>query len=143
MNCQKWENRKINMNLLLSIHPEHVDKILSGEKSWEYRKSIFQKDKDDIDRVYIYSTSSVKRIVASFEIGRILKNEPEEIWNKTKKESGTNKKDFIDYFDGHKIGYGIEITDLKELEEPVNPYEEIEDFHAPQSYMYVNKSPED
>ena len=125
------------MNLLISIHPEHVEKILSGKKNCEYRKTIFKKPKDEIDRVYIYCTSPVKKIVASFEIGRIIKSSPREIWKETKRESGTNRKEFMDYFDGYRVGYGIEITDLKELEEPVNPYEEIEDFHAPQGYCYI------
>jgi len=128
------------MNLIISIHPEHVEKILSGEKTWEYRKSIFKKDKSEIDRVYIYSTSPVKRIVASFKMGRIIKGSPEELWKKTGQESGTDKQELMEYFEGHKIGYGIEITDLKELEEPVDPYEELEGFHAPQSYMYMDGS---
>ncbi len=127
------------MNLLLSIHPEHIEKILSREKFWEYRKSIFRKDKSEIDRVYIYCTSPVKEIVASFEIGRILKGSPEELWKKTGEESGADKQQFMEYFDGHKVGYGIEIKDLQELEEPIDPYEELEDFHAPQSYMYMEK----
>ena len=125
------------MNLIISIHPEHVEKILSGEKTWEYRKSIFKKDKDEIDRVYIYSTSPVKKIVASFEIGRVLKGSPEELWKKTGQESGTDKQELMEYFEGHTVGYGIEIKDLQELEEPIDPYEEFEDFHAPQSYMYI------
>jgi len=125
------------MNLLISIHPEHVDKILSGEKKWEYRKSIFRKDKNEIDQAYIYCTSPVKEIVASFKIGRILKDSPEELWKQTKKESGTDKQQFMEYFDGHEVGYSIEITGLEKLEESVDPYEEIEDFHAPQGYCYI------
>jgi len=53
------------MNLLISIHKEHVDKILAGEKRWEYRKSIFRKPKNEINKVYIYCTSPVEKIIAT------------------------------------------------------------------------------
>ena len=47
--------------ILISINPEHVAKILSGEKKFEYRT----KDaKRDVDSLIIYETTPVKRVVA-------------------------------------------------------------------------------
>jgi predicted transcriptional regulator len=44
------------MKALLSIKPEFVDKIISGEKKYEYRKRIF---KQKIEAVVIYCTMPV------------------------------------------------------------------------------------
>ena len=40
------------MNVILSIKPEFVEKIFSGEKQYEYRKILF---KQKVDTVYIYA----------------------------------------------------------------------------------------
>ena len=46
--------------ILLSINPEHVENILDGTKKYEYRKKSCKKD---IDRIVIYSTHPVKKVV--------------------------------------------------------------------------------
>ena len=38
--------------ILISINPEHVKNILSGEKKYEYRKSIFMNDEIILGIVY-------------------------------------------------------------------------------------------
>ena len=66
------------MNLLISIKPEFVKKILAYEKLYEFRKSIF---KEDVDKIFIYSTYTVKKIVGYFEVGEIICETPHELWN--------------------------------------------------------------
>ena len=66
--------------ILLSIHPCFVEKILSGEKLFEYRKNI----PTDISHVVIYATVPIKNIVAFVEVDSVLKGSPQEIWEKTK-----------------------------------------------------------
>ena len=61
-------------DVILSIKPKYVQSILSGEKQYEFRKAIFKNR--TIDRVFIYSSAPVKRIVALFEIGTILEDHP-------------------------------------------------------------------
>lgn len=57
------------MNLLLSIKPEFVDKILTHKKLYEFRKSIF---KQNVDKIFIYSSYPVKKIVGYFEVTEII-----------------------------------------------------------------------
>jgi predicted transcriptional regulator len=54
------------MNVLLSIKPKYVKAILNGTKKYELRKSAFR-CKEDIERVYIYATSPVKKIVGIYD----------------------------------------------------------------------------
>ena len=51
--------------VLMSIKPEFVDAILTGKKKYEYRKV---KCKQPIDRIVIYSTSPIMKIVAEVEV---------------------------------------------------------------------------
>lgn len=124
-----------SMNVLLSIKPIYVDEILAGKKIFEFRKSIFKKK--NIGKVFIYSSSPVKKIVASFEIARIIADSPKNLWNKCQKYGGISENDFFEYFKNSDIGYAIEITNLNEFSEPINPYKLKKDFRPPQSYCYL------
>jgi len=46
--------------MLLSINPEHVENILRGGKTYEYRKILCKRK---VDKIVIYSTCPVKRVV--------------------------------------------------------------------------------
>ena len=82
------------MNLLISIKPEFVNKILANEKLYEFRKSIF---KQKVDKIFIYSTYPVKKIVGYFEASEIICKSPQELWNSFSEVSGISKKDFFKY----------------------------------------------
>jgi type I restriction enzyme S subunit len=124
-----------SMNVLLSIKPIYVDEILAGKKIFEFRKSIFKKK--DISKVFIYSSSPVKKIVASFEIARIIADSPKNLWSKFQNYGGISENDFFEYFKNSDIGYAIEITNLNEFSEPINPYKLKKNFKPPQSYCYL------
>ena len=47
------------MYVLMSIKPKYVEKILSGEKKYEYRKTLLKKD---VESILVYSTSPVKKV---------------------------------------------------------------------------------
>lgn len=65
------------MNVLLSIKPKYIEKIIKGNKRYEFRKSIFKKS---VDEVWIYATSPTKKIVGTFVIGEIIKDTPANLW---------------------------------------------------------------
>lgn len=122
------------MKVLLSIKPEFVEKIFSGEKQYEYRKTIFKKK---IDIVVVYSTMPEGKIVGEFEIENIIVDHPEAIWKATANASGISDEFFHQYFEDRNEGYAIKITNPQLYEKPINPKEEYESFHAPQSFCYI------
>ncbi len=128
------------MKALLSIKPEFVEKILSGEKLFEYRKAIFKRP--EVKSVVIYSTMPEGLIVGEFEIGEILAKHPEDLWEQTKDASGINKQFFDQYFLDREVAYAIEIKEFKRYETPINPYEIEAGFKAPQSFKYIEPSSE-
>lgn len=125
----------LDMKVLLSIKPEFVEKIFSGEKLFEYRKAIFKRP--EVKSVVIYSTMPEGLIVGEFEIGEILAKHPEDLWEQTKDSSGIDKQFFDEYFLDREVAYAIEIKNLNKYSIPFNPYKRWRGFKAPQSFMYI------
>jgi len=123
------------MKVLLSIKPEFVEKIFSGEKRFEYRKSIFKKSK--ITTVVVYSTMPVGKIVGEFTFKKIHKDNPSVIWNKTQKFSGISYEFYKTYFAGKNCSYAIEIETVKRYANPKDPKELFPHFTPPQSFCYL------
>ncbi|RAJ11110.1 putative transcriptional regulator [Chitinophaga skermanii] len=122
------------MRVLLSIKPEFVEKIFSGEKKFEYRKAIFTNK--DVNKIVVYATMPVGRIVGEFLIEDILTSSPKAIWNKTKEFSGVQYDFFKSYFDGRDKAYAIKIGSPILYAEPIDPKDMNAQFVTPQSFMY-------
>ncbi|MCY9697583.1 ASCH domain-containing protein [Paenibacillus alginolyticus] len=123
------------MKVLLSIKPEFVEKIFNGEKKYEYRKVIFKKD---IDTIVVYSTMPEGKIVGEFKIDKILLDQPDNLWDETKNESGISHDFFLSYFENRTEGYAIKILNPVLYSKPINPKTEYVAFHPPQSFCYIN-----
>ena len=123
------------MDVLISIKPKYVKKIISKEKKYEFRKNIFKKN---VDTIIIYSTSPEKKIEAYFKLNEIIKDTPKNLWKRFSKEGGISEEEFFEYFKDKDEGYALKIDDLKILDESIDT-DEIKDFKAPQNYFYVNK----
>lgn len=67
--------------ILLSINPNHVENILNGSKKYEFRKKACKRH---VDKILIYSTTPIMKIVGEAEVEDVLVDEPETIWKKTK-----------------------------------------------------------
>lgn len=124
----------MGLNIIMSIKPKYVREIIEGKKKYEYRKSIF---KNDIDRIYIYSSSPVKKIVGYFKFKGYLKDTPSNIWNETQDYAGIDKKSYDKYFDGKELAYALNIYNFHEFEEYIDPKIIFDNFTAPQSYKYI------
>lgn len=122
------------MNVILSIKPEFVEKIFSGEKQYEYRKVLF---KQKVDTVYIYASRPISKIVGEFKIAEIICDTPANIWNQTKEYSGVTKSFFQQYYTGKDKGVAIKIKECKQYKEAVDPTTVIANFKVPQSFIYV------
>ncbi|WP_141604480.1 ASCH domain-containing protein [Terrilactibacillus laevilacticus] len=124
------------MKVLLSIKPEFVEGIISGEKKYEYRKSIFKRN--DVSSVVVYATKPYGKVVGEFEIENILIDDPGNIWNQTKEFSGITKSFFNSYFEGRKKGVAIQIRDFRKYENPLDLFEFDKDLKVPpQSFCYT------
>jgi len=127
------------MKIILSIKPKYVKKIIDGNKKYEFRKSLFRNRKD-IKKVYIYSTSPAKKIVGSFKISEIIEDHPKNLWDKFKELSGMNTTEFFNYFGTKNKGFAIKIEKLEIFKNPIDPITTISNFIPPQSFYYIDES---
>ena len=122
------------MNVLLSIKPRYIEEIIKGNKRYEFRKSIFCKP---VDKIWIYASRPTKKIVGSFEIKRVVKDTPENLWNTLNHHAGIDEEDFFEYFANSRFGFAIEIKNFSPLKIPIDPRVFSTTFTPPQSFYYV------
>lgn len=125
------------MHVLLSIRPKYVERIVSGSKKYEFRRTIFKST--NVNEIYIYSTSPVQKIIGTITIEEIIKDSPESLWQNCKDHAGIDSEDFFKYFDGRDEGFAIKIEHVRVFDEPVNPKDCWPDFIPPQSFRYINE----
>lgn len=120
-------------NILISINPEHVENIFNGSKKYEYRKI---RCKQDIDKIIIYSTYPIMKVVGEAKVEEILEDSPDNIWEETKKYSGIDLKFYQKYFKDRSKAIAYKLTKIKKYNDP----KELSSYGikaAPQSFIYV------
>ena len=124
--------------LVLSIKPEFAEKILSGEKRYEYRKKLCQKN---VNKIYIYATLPVKKIIGEAEVIKKLKMKKHDLWEETYLYSGISKEFFESYFKKQEYACAYQIGIVKKYNAPVS-LECVGLKHAPQSFVYCKEMAE-
>lgn len=122
------------MKAMLSIKPEYVRRILTGEKTYEFRKRIFSRR--DVDTIIIYTTSPVCQLLAEARITGILQDTPQGLWNRTHQHGGISRDKFMRYFQDRDTAYAIQLGELTRFDTPRT----LADYRvkaAPQSFVYV------
>lgn len=121
--------------VLLSIKPEFVAKIFSGEKRFEFRRVLFRSQR--VETVVVYASSPVKRVVGEFRVGGILALSRESLWRRTRRHSGIQKDRFDDYFVGKDTAYAIMICEPQLYSQPLALDRVCGSSRPPQSFRYL------
>jgi len=117
----------------MSIKPEFVNRIFSGEKKYEFRKRGFSRT---IESVVVYSSSPEKCIRGEFRVSAIRKGNPKYIWRQCRRFAGIDRVRFFEYFRDCDIAYAIEIGETLEFANPKDLRSEYA-CPPPQSYRYI------
>lgn len=120
---------------LISIHPEHVNNILSGQKSFEYRKKASKK----IKQIAIYATSPVMKIVALADIEDVISGTPNSVWHQTKGGAGISSPFFKEYFANSKVAYALKIGKISMFKTPLSLSDNNIGLKPPQSYLFLTE----
>ena len=118
--------------ILISIKPEYVKLILSGEKQYEYRKRI----PTNVETAVIYATAPVKKIVGEIQIDEVLSIPPKDLWKKTHIHSGLTNEKFFQYFNRMSIAHALSIKEVIIYEHPME-LSALNIKRAPQSWQYL------
>jgi predicted transcriptional regulator len=128
------------VDLLMSITPVVGRRIMSGKKKYEYRRSIFRKP---VNRVYLYLSTPVRKIVGYFNYRGYMEGTIQEIWEATEKESAATRDGYLDYFVNANKAFAIRIDEFINYADPVDPWKVPSRtlgsgrFLPPQSFCYV------
>lgn len=119
--------------IIVSINPRHVNNIINGSKRYEYRTRIASKD---ADKLLIYETAPIKKVVAEVDVIEVLSLDPDTLWEQTKDYSGISKKFFDEYFRNRSVAYAYKLGKVKVYDEPKSLIE-FGLMTAPQSFAYA------
>lgn len=123
------------MKVLLSIKPEFAEKILDGEKHFEFRKVAFKNQ--SVRTVVIYATMPIGKVIGEFEIDEIITASPATLWQLTIQFSGITEGFFTEYFKGRSVGHAIKIKKAKRYKKPLDLTCFLPHGYAPQSFCYL------
>lgn len=122
------------MKVLLSIKPQFAEKILSGEKRFEFRRAIFKRPR--VTTIVVYASAPTQMVVGEFTISEILFDKVDSLWQRTRKHSGITEELFYRYFENKDRGYAIKIHRVKRYRTPFCPRKHF-GLLPPQSYAYL------
>ena len=122
------------MRVLLSIKPEFVEKIMSGEKRFEFRKVL---PKEKISTVVVYATMPIGKVVGEFTVQEILSLPPEQLWHKAGDGAGISKDFFNAYFNQRKIAHAFKIDQFTKYHKAMPLKNFVPSGAAPQSFCYI------
>lgn len=121
------------MNVILSIKPDFANAIFAGKKKVEFRKTLFKKD---VEKIFVYSSSPIKKIIGYFTFNDIVEKPPQQLWEQFHEVGAIDEESFFKYFENRETGFSICIDNIEKFPEELDPYEEIKGFVPPQSFRY-------
>lgn len=121
---------------LISIHPGYAEKILSGEKRLEFRRSWAV---TPVDLLVIYATAPVQRVVALAEVGQVIRGSKTKLWKLAQDEGGgISRRKLFAYLDGKQEGVALQLARRLKIGDGIDPRILFgPEFRPPQSFRYL------
>lgn len=108
---------------------------MNGSKRFEFRKT---RCHEDVDRMVIYCTSPVKKVVGEAHIRNIIVGDLDSVWEITKDAAGITREFFDDYYNGRNSAIAYELDGVREYR-IARPLSDFGVSNAPQSFVYVDR----
>lgn len=127
-----------NDDILISVHPRFVDRMVRGEKTIELRRRRLRLSPGT--RAWIYSTLPRGAVEALGIVREVVQGTPQEIWNGHAKECGVSKAEFDAYFKGAPQAFAVVFKEIGQLPSALNLSsirERVGVFHPPQFFKRI------
>lgn len=123
---------------LISIHPEHVERIFSGAKRLEFRRRWTSRS---VKTLFIYATAPVQRIVGFVKIARVTQGTPTQLWRLTQEgDGGISRSKLFAYLGSTRTGVAIEMSKVTPMPGGIDPRLCFgRSFRPPQSFRYLSE----
>ena len=122
--------------ILISVHEKYVQKMLSGEKSIEWRRRAINVRTGT--RIWIYTTRPRAAVQAIATVEMVVNGSPSVLWRKYQDRAGIEFEEFSDYFRDAPVCCAVLLKDCRALRNEITLEalkSEIGRFHPPQFYM--------
>ena len=122
-------------DILISVHPRHVDSMVRGVKTVELRRRPLKLAGGC--RVWIYSTLPRGSVEALGIIRTVVAATPSTIWRDYGRQSGITKAEFDAYYEGADTAYAIVFSSIEKLNLTFALAEirrHLSSFHPPQFF---------
>ena len=122
-------------NIILPISPIYVEKILNGQKKYEFRKKLAKKE---VKKIYIYATTPVKKIVGEVEVKSKIVLPKEQLWIIAAERAGVTKEFYSKYFEKQNEACAYELGDVLKYNEGIM-LKELGIKSVPQAFVYSSE----
>jgi predicted transcriptional regulator len=124
---------------LISVHPVHVEKILSGEKNLEFRRVWPDRT---INTLVVYATQPQQRLAAVVQVAGVVRASKTALWQvATSEGGGITRLALSNYFAGKAQGVAIRLGRRLSLGTDVLPKKVFgASFRPPQSFRYLSET---
>lgn len=127
-------------DILISVHERHVRKMISGEKSIEWRRRPVNVTRGT--RIWIYTTRPRAAVQALATVEEVVNGSPASLWKKYRERAGVAFDEFAEYFRDSEVCCAVLLKDCRALKTEVKLdalKREVASFHPPQFYMTLRK----
>lgn len=127
--------------ILMTIKPQYVEKIITGAKQVEVRRSNLNLEKGDV--IFIYSSKPESSVVGCVKVKLVERLMKDELWTKYNAKLGISLEEYNIYLKAKPIATAIHLADFKGLKFPLSLptlHRLLPGFRIPQSYLYLNKN---
>jgi len=125
--------------VLLSVRSPHVERLLSGAKTVEFRRRRWRVPAGAT--VLLYGSRNRRAIVGSFTVESTAVGSLSQIWDSFGSRSGLTRDEYLQYFVGATVAVAINVGGVRQLDEPLTLAEirrRSPTFRVPQSYRFMH-----
>jgi predicted transcriptional regulator len=125
--------------VLVSVHPEFVEEILTGRKRVEFRRR-WPKQASGV--ALIYATAPAKSLAALVEVVEVARQSKTQLWELAKElGGGVTRQVLFDYLDGMSKGVALKLGRRISFGKGMPPSDVFgASFCPPQSFRYLKPS---
>jgi predicted transcriptional regulator len=127
--------------ILMTIKPQYVEKIITGAKQIEVRRSNLNLEKGDV--IFIYSSKPESSVIGCVKVKLIERLAKDELWFKYKAKLGISLEEYDIYLKTKIVATAIHLADFEALKSPISLqslHRLLPGFRIPQSYLYLNRN---
>ena len=119
---------------LMSIHPGFAEDLMSGDKKVEFRRIA---PKFDVSHVVVYATKPIAAVIGVFEVEKMDRTSPRQLWSRYGSVGGIDRSDFFAYYEGTNVGVALVVKKTWRCPVPLGLNDGGLPARPPQSFMYL------